>query len=101
MLSSEFTSNSGNARVDLMARPHSRPFAASAAAAFSLLLYSLPDAPMCGCIEDMPIVSKADCTTYDEAGKIKACTKNDLRTSFEEHYPGVPVPNLVQKCDNI
>eukprot|EP00903_Cladosiphon_okamuranus_P018127 g16682.t1 len=65
---------------------------------------NLPDAPMCGCIEDMPIVSEADCTEYDDEpgrdGKFKACTNNDLRTAFEEEFPGVPVPNLVEECDN-
>eukprot|EP00752_Nemacystus_decipiens_P012631 g11187.t1 len=65
---------------------------------------NLPDAPMCGCIEDMPIVSEADCTTYDDEpgreGKFTACTNNDLRTAFEEEFPGVPVPNLVEECDN-
>eukprot|EP00752_Nemacystus_decipiens_P013910 g12347.t1 len=65
---------------------------------------NLPDAPMCGCIEDMPIVSEADCTTYDQEpgreGKFTACTNNDLRTSFTEFYPELPVPNLVEECDN-
>lgn len=59
---------------------------------------------MCSCIEDMPEVSEADCTTYDDEpgreGKFTACTNNDLRTRFEEEYPGTPVPNLVQECDN-
>eukprot|EP00752_Nemacystus_decipiens_P012630 g11186.t1 len=65
---------------------------------------NLPGAPMCGCIEDMPIVSEADCTTYDDEpgreGKFTACTDNDLLTSFEEHYPGATLDNLVGDCDN-
>eukprot|EP00903_Cladosiphon_okamuranus_P016615 g15327.t1 len=65
---------------------------------------NLPGAPMCGCIEDMPIVSEADCTTYDDEpgreGKFTACTNNDLYTSFEEHYPGGSLDNLVGDCDN-
>ena len=59
---------------------------------------------MCGCIEDMPTVSEADCTTYDDEpgreGRFKACTNNDLITSFEEHYPGGALDNLVGECDN-
>eukprot|EP00903_Cladosiphon_okamuranus_P015443 g14263.t1 len=63
---------------------------------------SLKDAPMCGCIEDMPIVSEADCSypNPEKEGKFKACTKNDLRTRFLEVFPDDPVPNLVEDCDN-
>ena len=46
---------------------------------------------MCGCIEEMPIVSEADCTTYDDEvgreGKFTTCTENDLRTRYREEHP--------------
>ncbi|CAM9859661.1 unnamed protein product [Pylaiella littoralis] len=64
----------------------------------------LPDAPMCGCIEDMPEVSEADCTTYDDEvgreGKFTACTNNDLLTRYLEEYPAGEMANLVEDCDN-
>ncbi|CAM9599361.1 unnamed protein product, partial [Laminaria digitata] len=34
---------------------------------------------MCECIEKMPVVSRADCTTYSAQGLV-ACEDNDLRT---------------------
>lgn len=54
----------------------------------SLYYYSLPDAPMCGCIEGMPEVSQADCTTNhaDKEGYMDKCTDNDLRTRFGRKY---------------
>ena len=61
---------------------------------------------MCGCVEEMPIVSEADCTTYsDEVDwrgwqRFQACTNNDLRTRYEEEYPMGELPNLVEECDN-
>ncbi|CAM9859592.1 unnamed protein product [Pylaiella littoralis] len=65
---------------------------------------NLPDAPMCSCIENMPEVSEADCTTYDDEvgreGKFKACTNNDLRTRYQEVYPTGELANLVEQCDN-
>ncbi|CAB1102459.1 unnamed protein product [Ectocarpus sp. CCAP 1310/34] len=49
-------------------------------------------------------VSEADCTTYDNEpgreGKFTACTKNDLRTRYEEEYPMGELSNLVGECDN-
>ncbi|CBJ26856.1 conserved unknown protein [Ectocarpus siliculosus] len=65
---------------------------------------NIEGAPMCGCIEEMPQVSEADCTTYDNEpgreGKFTACTKNDLRTRYEEEYPMGELDNLVGECDN-
>ncbi|CAN0451299.1 unnamed protein product [Pylaiella littoralis] len=63
---------------------------------------NLPGAPMCGCIEDMPEVSRADCSTprVERAGKYKACTNNDLLTAYLEEYPGGELNNLVEQCDN-
>lgn len=59
---------------------------------------------MCGCIEDMPEVSEADCTTYDDKpgreGRFTACTDNDLLTSYQEFHPMGELPNLVEECDN-
>eukprot|EP00752_Nemacystus_decipiens_P012856 g11383.t1 len=63
---------------------------------------NLPDAPMCGCIEDMPEVSRADCSKHkpNKEGKFKACKNNDLRTEYEIVYPNAPLDNLVGQCDN-
>ena len=63
---------------------------------------SLPDAPMCGCIEDMPEVSRADCSMHrpSREGRFKACKDNDLRTQYEIVYPDAPLANLVDQCDN-
>ncbi|CAM9556356.1 unnamed protein product [Ectocarpus fasciculatus] len=65
---------------------------------------NIEGAPMCGCIEEMPVVSEADCTTYDtdpeREGKFTACTNNDLRTRYEEEYPAGELDNLVGTCDN-
>ena len=59
---------------------------------------------MCGCIEDMPEVSRADCSVPndDKEGDFEACTDNDLRTRFKEVFPDddVLLTNLVEACDN-
>lgn len=63
---------------------------------------------MCGCIEDMPEVSSADCTRYDEkdnvASDFLACFKNDLRLRYYTVFPdgkdGKDLVNLVGECDN-
>lgn len=57
---------------------------------------------MCECIEDMAIVSRADCTTYSSQGLV-ACENNDLRTHYENEMnsPGGGINfNLVGTCDN-
>ncbi|CAM9616366.1 unnamed protein product [Scytosiphon promiscuus] len=65
---------------------------------------NIDGAPMCACVEDMPQVSEADCTTYNEDetndNTYAACTNNDLRTRYEELYPTGELPNLVEECDN-
>lgn len=57
---------------------------------------------MCACIEQMPEVSRADCTEYNEGGgegnRFRSCV--DLRTKFENEYPGRELNNLVEQCDN-
>ena len=63
---------------------------------------SVKGAPMCDCIENMPVVSRADCTTYSPKG-LEACEKNDLRTHYynEMRRPGGNIRfNLVETCDN-
>ncbi len=69
---------------------------------------------MCGCVEEMPIVSQADCTEYsdelDWTGrnyKFTSCKDtagvgkdNDLRTAYENMFPTGELPNLVEECDN-
>lgn len=62
----------------------------------------VPGGPQCECIEKMPVVSRADCTTYSSQGLV-ACENNDLRT----HYDGVMqsprgnlIDNLVGNCHN-
>eukprot|EP00752_Nemacystus_decipiens_P003492 g3225.t1 len=53
------------------------------------------------CIEDMPEVSRADCSKHkNKEGKFKACKNNDLRTEYEILYPDTPLANLVEQCDN-
>ena len=57
---------------------------------------------MCECIEQMPVVSRADCTTYSSQGLV-ACEDNDLRTHYENEMnsPGGNIIfNLVETCDN-
>eukprot|EP00752_Nemacystus_decipiens_P015570 g13893.t1 len=64
---------------------------------------SIPDAPICGCLEDMPVVSKADCSRPRDTDPNwgKACTKNDLKTRYKELYDnGDDLPNLVWDCEN-
>lgn len=59
---------------------------------------SLPDAPMCGCIEGMPEVSRADYSMNrpSNEGRFKACRNNDLRTHCEIVYPDASLANLVE-----
>ncbi|CAM9294667.1 unnamed protein product, partial [Ectocarpus sp. 6 AP-2014] len=66
---------------------------------------NIPGAPVCHCLEEMPEVSRADCTQYrtaDLAGSdFMACSKNDLRRAYKELYPtGRGRDLLVKKCDN-
>lgn len=55
---------------------------------------------MCGCIEDMPEVSRADCSVPGDGDNFDACTNNDLRTRFKEVYPDDMLDNLVGECDD-
>lgn len=64
-------------------------------------------APQCGCIEDMPVVSRADCAHLVnddmEEGKFLACQGNDLERRYrdltgEADFP--PSINLVDDCQN-
>lgn len=59
---------------------------------------------MCGCAEDMPEVSKADCTNYspteEDEDRIRGCDPNDLRTRYDLLYPDEDLDNLVGRCDN-
>lgn len=58
---------------------------------------------MCGCVKEMPEVSRADYTTYDDDNALlafAACTDNDLSTRFQEEYPNIELNNLVDNCDN-
>ena len=58
---------------------------------------------MCECIEKMPIVSRADCTTYSPQGLVP-CENNDLRTHYynEMRRPGGSFRfNLVETRDNV
>lgn len=60
------------------------------------------DAPECGCIEHMPVVSRADCTTFNKDG-LAACNKNNLRRHYRKRMesPGGTMDfNLVGRCDN-
>ena len=64
--------------------------------------HSVKGARMCDCIETMPVVSRADCTTYSSQGLV-ACENNDLRTHYynEMRRPGGDIRfNLVETCDN-
>ena len=56
---------------------------------------------MCGCIEDMPVVSEADCTQPDTDAlhrdfedRFMACDKNNLRRRFNELYGDADVLQL-------
>lgn len=63
---------------------------------------SVKGARMCDCIEKMPVVSRADCTTYSPTGLV-ACEDNDLRTHYDNEMrrPGGKLKtNLVETCDN-
>ena len=63
---------------------------------------SIKGSHMCECIEKMPIVSRADCTTYSSQGLV-ACEDNDLRTHYENEMnspAGNIMFNLVETCDN-
>ena len=55
---------------------------------------------MCGCVEDMPEVSRADCSVPSSttAGAFDACTNNDLLTRYFEVYPGSSLENPVGEC---
>eukprot|EP00752_Nemacystus_decipiens_P017068 g15285.t1 len=55
---------------------------------------------MCGCIEDMPEVSRADCSVPAGGDNFNTCTNNDLRTRVEEVYPNDMLANLVGTCDD-
>ena len=48
----------------------------------------------------MPIVTRADCTTYSSQGLV-ACKNNDLRTHYEGEMesPGGELPNLIKNCN--
>lgn len=63
---------------------------------------SVPDAPMCDCVENMPEVSKSDCNTYSETGerRFQPCEGNDLRNRYAYLNPDGQLANLVGKCDN-
>ncbi|CBJ49226.1 conserved unknown protein [Ectocarpus siliculosus] len=65
---------------------------------------NIEGAPMCGCAEDMPEVSKADCTNYspteEDEDRIRGCDPNDLRTRYDVLYPDGDLDNLVGRCDN-
>ncbi|CAB1119358.1 unnamed protein product [Ectocarpus sp. CCAP 1310/34] len=69
-----------------------------------LVVTSIEGAPMYGCVEEMPVVSEADGTTYDtdpeREGKFTACTTNDLCTRYAEDYPTGELANLVGTYDN-
>ncbi|CAN0119715.1 unnamed protein product, partial [Ascophyllum nodosum] len=59
-------------------------------------------APECGCIETMPVVSRADCTTFSSDG-LTACQNNDLSSHYKNRLgaPGGDLDfNLVGTCDN-
>ena len=63
----------------------------------------MPNAPECGCIEDMPVVSRADCSTYSRDG-LTACTNNDLRRFYTAglgSFAGDLSFNLLGTCDNV
>ena len=63
---------------------------------------SVQGSHMCECLEKMPVVSRADCTTYSSQGLV-ACEDNDLRTHYENEMrsPGGRITfNLVETCDN-
>ena len=65
-------------------------------------LGSVEGASMCGCIQNMPIVSRADCTTYSTQGLV-SCENNDLRTHYDNamNSPGGNIRfSLVETCDN-
>ncbi|CAM9389751.1 unnamed protein product, partial [Ectocarpus sp. 12 AP-2014] len=66
---------------------------------------NIPGAPVCQCLEEMPEVSRADCTQYRKAhlagSDFMACSKNDLRRAYKELYPtGRGQDLLVKECDN-
>ena len=48
----------------------------------------------------MPIVTRADCTTYSSQGLV-ACKNNDLLTHYNGvmEKPGGELPNLIKNCD--
>ncbi|CAM9282338.1 unnamed protein product [Phaeothamnion confervicola] len=57
---------------------------------------SVPGSPQCACLEDMAVVSRADCTTTDGAGGFTACdgsTANDL-LSFYDDVLGQPFGDI-------
>lgn len=56
---------------------------------------------MCGCIEDMPQVSRADCTTREdnlEYHNFSKCVSNDLRKRYDAVFPNGELSNL-SACD--
>lgn len=64
---------------------------------------SVQGALSCNCLEMMPIVSRAGCTTYSSQGLV-ACENNDLRTHYDNDMGrprGEFTFNLVGACDNV
>eukprot|EP00903_Cladosiphon_okamuranus_P008160 g7859.t1 len=63
---------------------------------------SLKDAPMCDCIENMPVVTRADCSYPNPNRKhnIAPCPRNNLQYYYEQLYGEFPEFNLVKDCDN-
>eukprot|EP00752_Nemacystus_decipiens_P010944 g9726.t1 len=66
---------------------------------------NIPGAETCGCVENMPEVSKSDCNTYTEdrtvrPNRFRPCERNDLRKRYELLNPDGQLANLVGKCDN-
>lgn len=67
-----------------------------------IAVYRVRGGPVCECIEKMPVVSRADCTTYSSQGLV-SCEDNDLRTHYEREMQspgGELVENLVGTCPN-
>lgn len=72
-------------------------------AVFHTTAATFDGAPQCTCIEDMPVVSKADCTRLHELveGMYQRCPGNNLRRRYELLHPsGGGLDNLVKNCDN-
>eukprot|EP00752_Nemacystus_decipiens_P005019 g4559.t1 len=64
---------------------------------------NIPGGDTCGCVENMPEVSKSDCNTYNEipGGKrFTSCEDNNLRDRYQHLNPNGTLTNLVGKCDN-